>query len=176
MTARSILPLLGLASLAACTTMTGPSGGAVASGTFHTATGVPAGTAQLIAAGDAMTLTVAVAGLPSGVHGIHLHTTGACDGPAFASAGSHLNPGGHQHGAANPAGSHLGDLPNLKIGNSRSGALTVQLTGMRADLEAQLFDTDGAAVVIHADADDYRTDPSGNSGARIACAVLKRAG
>lgn len=100
--------------------------------------------------------------------------TGRCEGPAFTSAGGHLNPGEKQHGTLNPAGSHTGDLPNLNIVSNGAGTLSVELSGTRAELEAALFDADGTALVIHATADDYKTDPTGNSGARIACGVLTR--
>lgn len=146
----------------------------LASGALAKATGEPAGTATIVvpARGNPI-LRVNVSGLPAGVHGVHIHTTGKCEGPAFASAGGHLNPAGHQHGKDNPAGSHLGDLPNLTVDGHGNGELVQTLTTDAATLRAQLLDADGAAVVVHADPDDYRTDPSGNSGARIACAVLK---
>ena len=105
---------------------------------------------------------------------MHLHTTGSCDTPEFASAGSHLNPGNRQHGSANPAGSHLGDLPNLTIGSGGTGTVSATLPGTRDQVLAQTFDGDGTAIVVHAGPDDYRTDPSGNSGGRIACGVLTR--
>ena len=136
--------------------------------------GLPAGTAVVAAAGKRVTITVAAAGLPQGQHGLHLHTAGKCEAPAFTSAGAHLNPGGHQHGSASPQGSHLGDLPNLTIAGNGAGTLTAELKATRAEAEAALFDNDGTAIVIHAATDDYRTDPSGNSGARIACGVLTR--
>jgi Cu-Zn family superoxide dismutase len=146
----------------------------LASGALATATGEAAGTATItIAPGGNPTLRINASGLPAGVHGVHIHTTGKCEGPAFTSAGGHLNPAGHQHGKDNPAGSHLGDLPNLTIDGHGNGELVQTIPGDGAALRAQLFDADGAAVVVHAAADDYRTDPSGNSGARIACAVLK---
>lgn len=146
----------------------------LASGALSKASGEPAGTATIIVpAGGTPILRVKVSGLPAGVHGIHLHTTGKCEGPAFASAGGHLNPTGHQHGKDNPAGSHLGDLPNVTVDGHGNGELVQTMTVDAAALRARLFDTDGTAVVVHADPDDYRTDPSGNSGARIACAVLK---
>ncbi|MDB5723484.1 MAG: superoxide dismutase family protein [Novosphingobium sp.] len=145
----------------------------IASGTLATATGEPAGTATItVARGGSPMLRITASGLPAGVHGVHIHTTGKCEGPAFTSAGGHLNPGGHQHGKDNPAGSHLGDLPNLTIDEHGNGELVQAMTGDAATLRAQLLDADGAAVVVHAAADDYHTDPSGNSGARIACAVL----
>lgn len=146
----------------------------LASGTLHNANGTPAGSVVVLAAGNELTINVAAVGLPAGAHGLHLHMVGRCDGPAFASAGGHLNPHGMQHGTANPAGSHLGDLPNLVIDSHGAGVLTAKLRDDRAAAEAVLFDGDGTALVVHADADDYKTDPSGNSGSRIACAVLQR--
>lgn len=146
----------------------------LASATIRTANGLPVGTALLTAASDKLTLTVAVAGLPAGQRSIHLHMIGRCDAPDFASAGGHLNPMARKHGAMNPAGSHLGDLPNLMIDSQGKGALSVELGAPREAALAALFDSDGAAIVIHAAADDYKTDPTGNSGARIACGVLQR--
>lgn len=162
----------GAAALAAADTPAKPA--TLASGTFATSAGAAAGTASVVvpARGNPV-LRVKVSGLPAGVHGIHIHTTGKCEGPAFTTAGGHLNPSGHQHGKDNPAGSHLGDLPNITVDRHGNGELAQALTVDAATLRAQLADADGAAVVVHAAADDYRTDPSGNSGARIACAVLK---
>jgi Cu-Zn family superoxide dismutase len=141
---------------------------------LETANGLPAGTAVVAAAGERVTITIAAAGLPEGPHGLHLHTVGKCEAPGFTSAGAHLNPGAHQHGSANPQGSHLGDLPNLSIDSSGAGTLTAELNVTRAEAESALFDADGTAIVIHAAPDDYRTDPTGNSGARVACGVLSR--
>jgi superoxide dismutase, Cu-Zn family len=123
--------------------------------------------------GHAM-LKLDVEGLPAGIHGVHLHTVGACTQPDFASAGGHLNPSGKMHGKDNPQGSHLGDLPNLTVEANGKGVLTAHVGGTDTELAAALFDADGTAIVVHAGADDYRTDPSGNSGSRIACGVLTR--
>lgn len=142
---------------------------------LQSSAGLDAGTAQIMADRNRVTLRVTAATLPAGPHGIHLHMVGQCAAPAFTSAGGHLNPGGHQHGSENPAGSHLGDLPNLMAGPDGTGTLTIELRGTPAELEAALFDADGSALVIHAAADDYRTDPTGNSGARIACGIVLRA-
>ena len=158
--------------LSACTAIGRVPTSKLASGTLHSASGTVAGSVVIVAAGDAVTITVAAIGLAKGAHGIHLHTIGACDAPSFASAGSHLNPHGKQHGSANPAGSHLGDLPNLVTDSYGAGTISATLNDGRAQVEAALFDADGTAVVIHAGSDDYTTDPSGNSGTRIACAVL----
>ncbi len=146
----------------------------VAGATLYLANGLPAGTAIVTAAGDRLSLNLVATGLTEGTHGMHLHMVGTCTAPGFTSAGGHLNPAARQHGTGNPAGSHMGDLPNLVIGQNGRGTLTAELAGPRADVEAALFDADGTAIVIHAKADDYKTDPSGNSGDRIACGVLKR--
>lgn len=146
----------------------------LATATLKQGNGLPAGSAVLAAAGDTVTLTVAVAGLGAGDRGMHLHMVGRCDSPDFTSAGGHLNPGGRQHGVHNPAGSHLGDLPNLTVGGNGTGSATATLPGTRAELEAALFDADGTAIIIHAAADDYKTDPTGNSGPRVVCGVLTR--
>jgi Cu-Zn family superoxide dismutase len=121
-----------------------------------------------------VTIRVTLAGLPAGVHAVHLHTTGACAAPDFTSAGGHLNPAGKKHGTANPEGSHLGDLANVSIGADGSGTMVDVLRADRAGALAAIFDADGTAVMVHADADDHMTDPAGAAGKRIACGVLNR--
>jgi Cu-Zn family superoxide dismutase len=111
-------------------------------------------------------------GLPSGLHGIHIHAVGAC-GPTFAAAGGHHNPLVHQHGLENPQGPHAGDLPNLVVNPAGVGHLNA--TTDRATLSAgptTVFDADGSALIIHAGPDDQITDPTGNSGGRVACGVI----
>ncbi len=115
-------------------------------------------------------------GLPHGVHGIHVHDVGRCDPPDFATAGAHWNPSTNKHGFNNPAGPHAGDMRNVEV--AANGALGTTVTLPGASLTGPgtagvLLDSDGAALVLHATPDDYMTDPSGNSGARIACAVLQ---
>lgn len=138
------------------------------------AAGKGIGTAEIVDQGSSVLLRVGVAGQTPGDHGIHLHMTGKCEAPGFTTAGGHLNPGAHQHGSLNPAGPHVGDLPNVVVLSNGSGTLDTPLSGSFADLSPTLFDGDGTAVVLHAAADDYKTDPSGNSGGRIACGVLVR--
>jgi Cu-Zn family superoxide dismutase len=169
-------PLLGAlaATCAACTTVGDLPNERIASARLMLANGIPAGTVQLLGTGDRLTLAVAVTGIAEGPHGFHLHTTGKCTAPDFKSAGGHLNPGGHEHGTLNPQGSHLGDLPNLVVGSSKTASTTVELDGDRAEILGALFDEDGTAVVIHEGADDYRSDPAGDAGSRIACGVLTR--
>ena len=165
---------LSASLLCSCTTTGDVPTVKLAAATLRQGNGLPAGTAILAAAGDKVSLTVAVAGLGAGERGMHLHAVGRCDAPEFTSAGGHLNPRSRQHGAHNPAGSHLGDLPNVIVGASGTGTATATLSGSRAELEAVLFDADGTAIVVHAAADDYKTDPTGNSGPRMACGVLTR--
>lgn len=118
-------------------------------------------------------VTIAAAAMSPGIYGAHVHTVGRCDGPDFTSAGGHWNPGARQHGRDNPAGVHLGDLPNLQVGANGRGTVSFVIRGATlTDGANPMLDADGAAVMIHAAPDDYRTDPSGNSGARIACGVV----
>lgn len=118
-----------------------------------------------------------VRGLQPGQHGVHFHAVGRCDGAAslaFASAGAHYNPGNRKHGLNAPDGPHAGDAPNV-VANS-DGRATVRFTTDRVTLTAgpaTLNDADGTSLVIHALGDDQTTDPSGNSGARIACGVVR---
>lgn len=109
-------------------------------------------------------------GLTPGAHGIHVHQAGRCEGPEFTTAGGHLNPAGRRHGLENAEGPHAGDLPNVVAGSN--GTAPVTLTTPRVTL-SELFDADGSAVVVHASADDQRSDPAGNSGARVACGVVR---
>ncbi len=123
-----------------------------------------------------VSVSITITKLPSGQHGWHIHTTGKCDGPDFASAGGHFNPETKQHGAQNPQGPHAGDLGNLTVGSD--GKAKVEFVAKAVTLQegrpSSLFKTDGTALVIHANADDEKTDPAGNSGARIACGVIKK--
>lgn len=173
MSVRTALLVVAALTASGCTSLGEVPTARLGQARLQSANGLPAGTALLTAAGDRVSITVAAVGLPAGTHGLHLHMVGKCDAPAFAGAGAHLNPAGRQHGAANPQGSHLGDLPNLSIDGTGAGTLTAELNASRAEAQAALFDADGSAIVIHASPDDYRTDPTGNSGARIACGVLQ---
>ncbi|MCT2557656.1 superoxide dismutase family protein [Tsuneonella sp. YG55] len=164
-----------MAALTACSTVADLPSERLASATLSLSNGVPAGTVQVVTNGDTVTLVAAVSGIAPGPHGFHLHTTGNCARPDFTSAGGHLNPLGKHHGSLSEGGRHVGDLPNIEINSGGTGSLTADLPGTRADISRWLFDADGTAVVVHADADDYRTDPSGNAGSRIACGVLKPA-
>ncbi|MDQ6834431.1 MAG: superoxide dismutase family protein [Chloroflexota bacterium] len=155
--------------------------GEQAGGTLVDGTGKQIGTVQLTQTANAVAVTVSVTGvgtLAPGDHGIHFHAVGKCDGPDFSSAGGHFNPANKQHGLDNPNGPHAGDLPNFTVGASTAsqGGYTFTATTSMITLSAgptSIFDADGTALVIHVGMDDEKTDPAGNSGSRVACAVLK---
>lgn len=131
------------------------------------------GTAVLSVTGDRAELIVDTVLPGRAEYGMHLHSVGKCEAPDFATAGPHWNPLSKQHGRDNPAGMHHGDLPNIKA-TETSGSLARAALKTSVSLEAGLspFDADGVALVIHEKADDYSTDPSGNSGKRIICGVF----
>lgn len=139
---------------------------------MRNAAGKDLGTLTLTEVGGGIGVSGRLTGLPPGVHGIHLHAVGRCEPPKFQSAGDHWNPTNRLHGLQNPKGPHNGDLPNLTVAGDSS--TTVQLTSPGGTLRYTnpLLDTDGAAVVVHARPDDYKSQPSGNSGDRIACGVV----
>jgi Cu-Zn family superoxide dismutase len=137
------------------------------------ANGQTVGSAAFVEGPAGVEVTLRVTNLSPGEHGFHIHATGDCSVADFTSAGGHFNPAGTQHGLQNPAGPHAGDVPNLTVGPDGSGELTY--SNDRISLASgpnSLFDTDGSAVVIHAGPDDNTSDPSGNSGGRIACGVI----
>jgi len=131
------------------------------------------GTARLEQRPAGTQVVVAVEGMAPGTYGVHLHAVGKCDAPDFKTAGGHFNPANKMHGHDNPMGAHAGDLPNVVVGADGHGTFTEQLPDLTlTGGTGPLLDADGAAVVVHAGPDDYKTDPSGNSGARIACGVI----
>jgi superoxide dismutase, Cu-Zn family len=165
------LCLIGLSACATDMTEDRRAGGAVT--TLRDSQGGEVGIATATQTDQGIHVIVTTSRASAGVHGVHLHTVGACNPPDFTSAGPHWNPSGRLHGSQNPQGPHLGDIPNLNVGGDGRGRIEFTISQARLeDGGNRLLDADGAAVVVHAAADDYRTDPSGNSGARIACGVL----
>lgn len=165
--------LAGGALIAGCapasTDTSAPPPGRSAGGDLSTADGKKVGRVTVREIAGALRVTVDANDLPPGMHGVHLHTVGKCDAPDFMTAGAHWNPTGTMHGSMNPQGPHEGDLPNIMIGADGRGSITFEVKGGSFDA---LLDADSAAMVIHAAADDLKTDPSGNSGGRVACGVL----
>jgi superoxide dismutase, Cu-Zn family len=139
------------------------------------AQGQKIGTAMIHPSDGGVRIDVEVSQLSPGTHGIHIHTVGKCEGPAFASAGGHFNPTSKKHGKDNPEGSHAGDLLNIEVGADGTGkASLLAPNAMMGEGANSLFHEGGTALVIHEKADDYKTDPAGNSGARIACGVIQK--
>jgi Cu-Zn family superoxide dismutase len=142
---------------------------------IYDAKGDVVGHALFVQGSDGVHITVRVASLSLGKHGIHIHSIGRCDPPPnFTTAGGHFNPEGKHHGLDNPNGPHAGDLPNLEVGDDGTG--TLQYIDPHVSLSVgasnSLLRVNGTSIVIHANPDDQMTDPSGNSGPRIACGII----
>jgi superoxide dismutase, Cu-Zn family len=137
--------------------------------------GKDVGVATLIQTSEGLRIVVTGYRLPPGTHGLHIHAVGECQPPDFTSAGAHFNPANKQHGRLNPAGAHAGDLPNMVVAASGEGGVDVTTKEVTLDPgPTSLLGGKGTALIIHAAADDEKTDPIGNSGARIACGVIMK--
>lgn len=171
---RNMLPILILSAVAGCAstsdTMTVSE---VISADLKRGDGTGAGVATISKRSDGTFLRLAADAPMAGSFGMHIHMVGKCEEPDFTSAGPHWNPGMKQHGRDNPMGAHGGDLPNIEAGVDQKLTLEYRLPDIVLNGEGGLLDADGAALVIHERADDYRTDPTGNSGKRIICGVFK---
>src|SRR5581483_6485569 len=137
------------------------------------ASGKDVGSAELTQTPPGVLIKLSVKGLPAGEHAFHVHGVGKCE-PPFTSAGGHFNPGSKKHGLMAPDGHHAGDMPNLHI--PASGELAVEVMNDSITLEKgkpnSVYQTNGTALIIHAGKDDYKTDPTGDAGGRIACGVI----
>ncbi len=146
-----------------------------ATATLKNAAGEQVGTATLTMRTNAVLIDATFSKLPPGTHALHIHTTGSCTAPDFTSAGGHFNPGGKKHGKDNPEGAHAGDLPNFEVDASGAGKVSIEVSGVTlGEGPTSLFHTGGTALVVHGAADDYKTDPTGNAGPRIACGVIEK--
>jgi Cu-Zn family superoxide dismutase len=137
------------------------------------AAGKDVGTVDLVQTPHGVLLKLSLKGIPAGEHAFHVHAVGKCE-PPFTSAGGHFNPGGKKHGMEAAEGAHAGDMPNLHV--PASGELVVEIANPAISLVKgqpnSVFDADGSAIVVHAGVDDYKTDPTGNAGDRIACGII----
>ena len=137
-----------------------------------TAGNTVAGTVTFTQKGDKVAVDAKISGLTPGGHGFHIHEKGDCSAPDATSAGGHFNPAGKPHGAPGSPDHHAGDMPMLQADANGHATLTADLSG--ASIGSGAGDIVGKSVIVHKDADDYKTQPTGNSGARVACGVIKK--
>ena len=144
--------------------------------TLTNSQGQPAGTAVFKQVKKGVEVKLSLENIPFGDHGVHIHQNAVCEAPDFKTAGPHFNPDAKQHGFANPMGHHAGDTPsNISVGEDHTGSakwLLVAVT-LQPGLPNSLLSNGGTAIIVHEKADDMKTDPSGGSGNRIACGVIK---
>jgi Cu-Zn family superoxide dismutase len=174
-----VLNLLAAASAAALLSAAAASPAAaetLANAQLKDGSGKPVGDVDLVQTPAGVLIKLQLKGIGPGEHAFHIHAVGKCDAP-FESAGPHFNPTNHKHGVLSGQG-HAGDMPNLHV--PQSGELSVEMLNAAITLDKgkpnSVLDNDGSSLVIHAKADDYKTDPSGNSGDRIACGVIQQSG
>jgi Cu-Zn family superoxide dismutase len=142
---------------------------------LHDAQGQSVGTAVLSPAPKGVRIRLDLHNLSEGEHAIHIHQNAKCEGPGFTTAGPHLNPDMKHHGLQNPEGPHAGDIPNIKVGPKGDMKGTIVAPGVTmGDDSHSVFSNGGTALVIHAKADDMKSDPAGNAGDRIVCGMIAK--
>jgi len=163
-----VASLIGAALLCATPTLAADKASAV----LKDADGKEVGKAALTDTPSGVLIRLDLTSAPEGDHAFHIHAVGKCEPPDFKSAGGHFNPDKTEHGIENPEGPHAGDMPNIHV--PADGRLTIEVLNVDAALSGDfaLLDEGGAALVLHAGLDDYRSDPAGAAGARIACGVI----
>jgi Cu-Zn family superoxide dismutase len=172
----ALTKLVRLGGLVAIALVAGwlPAVAQTAKAALKSAEGKDVGSAELIQTPAGVLVRLAIKGLPSGEHAFHVHGVGKCE-PPFTSAGGHFNPGGKKHGLMATEGHHAGDMPNLHI--PANGDLTIEVLNSAITLEKgrpnSVFQEGGTALIIHAGKDDYKSDPTGEAGGRIACGVIQ---
>ena len=171
MFAKLLCAAMGLTLAVACSMPTRSSSQAIAE--LKDKDGKAVGMATFRESAGGITVNVNVKGLTPGLHAVHVHAVGKCEGPAFTSAAGHFNPAQKKHGHKSAEGAHSGDLPNMLVAKDGTGRFEVFTDSMTLQSgTASVFDADGSALIVHAGIDDYATDPTGNAGDRAACGVI----
>jgi Cu-Zn family superoxide dismutase len=171
------LAATGAAALFVAAAVSSAAAETLANAQLKDGSGKAMGDVDLVQTPAGVLIKLQLKGIAPGEHAFHVHAVGKCDAPSFESAGPHFNPTNHKHGMLSGEG-HAGDMPNLHV--PQSGELSVEVFNPAISLDKgkpnSVFDNDGSSLVIHAKADDYKSDPAGNSGDRIACGVLQQSG
>ena len=164
--------IIALGAFAALCASAAQSGSAAVASLEPTQGNTASGTVSFVQTGDKVVVTARVTGLAPGSHGFHVHEKGDCNAPDGMSAGGHFNPHGKAHGNPSAPDHHAGDMPMLVADSNGVASLTAELDAV--SVGGTVADVIGKSVIVHKDADDFTTQPTGNSGARVACGVIRK--